>query len=76
MPSDQPRGPVPHADVRVDLSAIRDNVRELRARAGQAEVMAVVKGDAYGHGLVPAARAAQAGGASWLGTAVFAEALA
>lgn len=76
MPSDQPRGPVPHADVRVDLSAIRDNVRELRARAGRAEVMAVVKGDAYGHGLVPAARAAQAGGASWLGTAVFAEALA
>ncbi|NEE00153.1 alanine racemase [Phytoactinopolyspora halotolerans] len=69
-------GAEPHAAVRVDLRAIRDNVAELRARAGAAEVMAVVKGDAYGHGLVPAARAARAGGASWLGTAVLGEALA
>ncbi|WP_166354743.1 alanine racemase [Phytoactinopolyspora limicola] len=69
-------GPVPHAQVRVDLSAIRDNVRELNIRTGAAEVMAVVKADAYGHGLVPAARAAQAGGATWLGTAVLGEALA
>lgn len=68
-------GPVPHVDVRVDLTAIRDNVAELKSRAGSAEVMAVVKGDGYGHGLVPAARAAQAGGATWLGTAVLAEAL-
>ncbi len=67
---------VPHADVRVDLAAIRDNVAELGVRAGAADVMAVVKADGYGHGLVPAARAARAGGASWLGTAVLAEALA
>ncbi|PSK99117.1 alanine racemase [Haloactinopolyspora alba] len=70
------RAPVPHAEVRVDLAAIRDNVAELKARAGRAEVMAVVKADAYGHGLVPAARAARSGGATWLGTAVLAEALA
>jgi alanine racemase len=38
--------------------------------------MAVVKADAYGHGLVPAARAALAGGAAWLGTAQLGEALA
>ncbi|WP_232827215.1 alanine racemase [Jiangella endophytica] len=69
-------GPVPHAEVRVDLAAIRDNVAELAVRAAPAQVMAVVKGDAYGHGLVPSARAAQAGGASWLGTATLAEALA
>ncbi|WP_203433966.1 alanine racemase [Jiangella asiatica] len=69
------RGPVPHAQVRVDLAAIRDNVAELSVRVGRAEVMMVVKADAYGHGLVPAARAAQAGGATWLGTAVLAEAL-
>jgi alanine racemase len=37
--------------------------------------MAVVKADGYGHGLVPSARAAKAGGASWLGTAVLSEAL-
>lgn len=69
-------GPVPHAEVRVDLAAIRDNVAELAVRAAPAQVMAVVKGDAYGHGLVPSARAAQAGGAAWLGTATLAEALA
>ncbi|TDD72089.1 alanine racemase [Jiangella aurantiaca] len=67
---------MPHAEVRVDLAAIRDNVAELAVRAAPAQVMAVVKGDAYGHGLVPSARAAQAGGAAWLGTATLAEALA
>jgi alanine racemase len=68
--------PVPHAQVRVDLAAIRDNVAELGRRASSAAVMAVVKADGYGHGLVPSARAALAGGATWLGTAVLAEALA
>ena len=60
----------------IDLSAIRDNVAALRERAGSAQVMAVVKADAYGHGLVPSARAALAGGAAWLGTAQLYEALA
>lgn len=60
----------------VDLTAIRDNVRALRERAAGAQVMAVVKADAYGHGLVPAARAAVAGGATWLGTAQLFEAIA
>jgi alanine racemase len=68
--------PVPHAEVVVDLAAIRDNVTTLVAAAAPAATMAVVKADAYGHGLVPAARAARAGGAQWLGTAVLAEALA
>ena len=54
------------AEVRVDLDAIEANVRLLRA-ATTAEVMAVVKGDGYGHGIVPAARAAVRGGATWLG---------
>ncbi len=68
--------PVPHAEVTVDLSAIRDNVARLVAAAAGAQTMAVVKADAYGHGLIPSARAAKAGGASWLGTAVLAEAVA
>ena len=38
--------------------------------------MAVVKADGYGHGLLPAARAAQAGGATWLATAQQPEAVA
>jgi alanine racemase len=67
---------VPHALVEIDLGAVRDNVAVLAAKARPAATMAVVKADAYGHGLVPVARAAQAGGATWLGTAVLAEALA
>lgn len=60
----------------IDLDAIAHNVRVLRGRAGGADLMAVVKADAYGHGLVPAARAALAGGASMLGVAQPTEALA
>ena len=71
--ADQPVGP---ARITVDLGAISDNVAALRERVGSTPVLAVVKGDAYGHGLVPSARAALAGGATWLGTAQIAESLA
>jgi alanine racemase len=64
-----------HAVARIDLGAIRANVAALRART-TAEVLAVVKADGYGHGLVPVARAAVEGGATWLGTALVDEALA
>jgi alanine racemase len=60
----------------IDLGAIRHNVRVLCERAAPAAVMAVVKADAYGHGLVPCARAALEGGATWLGVAQLAEGLA
>jgi alanine racemase len=60
----------------VDLDAIRANVAELSRRAGSAAVMAVVKADGYGHGMVPSARAALDGGAAWLGVAFVEEALA
>lgn len=59
----------------VDLGAIRGNVRALAEHAPTAQVMAVVKADAYGHGLVPSALAALEGGATWLGTAQLTEAL-
>ncbi|HEX2705791.1 MAG TPA: alanine racemase [Candidatus Lustribacter sp.] len=61
---------------RVDLDAITANVRILREHAPTASVMAVVKADGYGHGLLPSARAALSGGASWLGVAQLGEALA
>ena len=70
-----PGAPLHPAEVVVDLAAVRDNVATLRAAAGSAAVMAVVKADAYGHGLVPSARAAVAGGAGWLGVAQAGEAL-
>jgi len=56
------------------LAAIRHNVARLNA-ATTAEVMAVVKGDGYGHGAVESARAALGGGASRLGVATIDEAL-
>jgi alanine racemase len=59
----------------IDLSAIKANVETLKS-ATSAELMAVVKADGYGHGLVPSARAALSGGASWLGVAMLDEALA
>jgi len=79
--SDSPRTPPAPAPpglpacAQVDLDAIASNVAALKARAGDAELMAVVKADAYGHGLLPSARAAVAGGASWLGVAQLPEAL-
>lgn len=63
------------AEVVVDLDAITHNVATLRQRAG-VSMMAVVKADGYGHGLLEAGRAARAGGADWLGAAVLEEALA
>lgn len=62
--------------VEVDLGAIRDNVRSLLQAVAPAELMAIVKADAYGHGAVPVARAALEAGATWLGVALVEEGLA
>lgn len=59
--------------VEVDLGAVRHNLGLLRPTS--AEVMAVVKGDGYGHGDVAVARAAVEAGASWLGVALVEEGL-
>ena len=59
---------------RVDLGAIERNCARLAAVAAPAKLCAVVKADGYGHGAVPAARAAQAGGAPWLAVATAGEA--
>ncbi|MGW2517189.1 alanine racemase [Streptomyces sp. NPDC001617] len=64
------------ARAEIDLGALRANVRALRALAPGAQLMAVVKSDAYGHGAVRCARAAVQAGAGWLGTATPEEALA
>lgn len=59
----------------VDLDVICRNVEVLCKHAGSAAVMAVVKADGYGHGLLPSARAALNGGATWLGVAQLSEAM-
>jgi alanine racemase len=62
------------AEAVIDLSAIRKNVALLKGKAG-VDLLAVVKADAYGHGLIPVAKAALEGGASWLGVALLEEAI-
>jgi alanine racemase len=67
--------PAFRAEIVVDLDAIAANTAVLRERVGR-PLMAVVKADGYGHGLLPASRAVLAGGADMLGVAVLDEALA
>ena len=57
----------------VDLAAIEKNVRTLSALVAPVSMCAVVKADGYGHGAVPAAKAAIAGGARWLAVALVEE---
>src|SRR6478672_3822253 len=70
----------PHAEIVIDLGAVRHNVsrlRELVSTGGRSPaLMVVVKADAYGHGMLPVARAARQAGAEWLGVATGEEALA
>lgn len=65
-------GQVRPSRVVVDLDAVAGNVARLGEVAGT-EVCAVVKADGYGHGAVPVARAALAGGARWLAVALVEE---
>ncbi len=59
---------------RVDVGAIERNCARLAAAVAPARLCAVVKADGYGHGAVPAARAALAGGATSLAVATAREA--
>jgi alanine racemase len=60
---------------RIDLGAIERNCSHLRSLLGDGtRLCAVVKADGYGHGAVWAAKAALAGGASWLAVATAGEA--
>lgn len=59
---------------RVDLDAIHANLATARDLAGGRAVLAAVKANAYGHGLVAVSRSIQErGSADWLGIAVTAE---
>ena len=58
--------------VEIDLDAIASNVRALRAAAA-AEVIAVVKADAYGHGALPVSHVALESGAAMLAVATIDE---
>jgi alanine racemase len=74
MPADRMPAGLPSCAL-VDLDAVAANVAQLRRAAPGAALMAVVKADGYGHGMIPVARAAVRGGADWLGVAQLGEAL-
>ena len=64
------------SEITIDLGALRRNVRRLVDAAGGAEVWAVVKAHAYGHGATDCADAALGAGATALCVATVAEGLA
>lgn len=52
----------------IDLGAVRDNIARIRAQLGRGVgLLAVVKADAYGHGMAQVSRAALRAGVDWLG---------
>ena len=55
------------ARLHVDLAALTANLDRVRTTVAPAELMLVVKDDAYGHGLDPVVRTAAAAGVNWFG---------
>lgn len=69
--------PDSRAWIEVSLTAIRRNIEALQNTLGPSiHIMAVVKANAYGHGLVPVAREMLSAGAAWLGVASVGEGVA
>ena len=64
------------SELTIDLGALRRNVRTLLGAAGGSELWAVVKANAYGHGMVDVAAAAVGAGATGLCVATVPEGLA
>ena len=60
----------------VHLQAVAHNICQLRQHAPQAQLMAVVKADGYGHGAYETAQIALASGATFLGVATAEEGIA
>ena len=60
--------------IEIDTDAIAHNIRQFKKLLPrETKLMAVVKGEAYGHGMVPTALAALRSGADWLGVFNLAE---
>lgn len=64
------------ASAEIDLAAYAANLRAIADLVAPAQLMAVLKADAYGHGMLACAAAARAAGADWLGVVTLGEALA
>jgi alanine racemase len=71
------RAHIRSSQIQINLAALRRNATALTALIGPAcELLAVVKADGYGHGMVEVARAALAGGAKRLGVSTVEEGVA
>ena len=69
--------PMPLSWIEVNRSAIRSNLQQFqKILPGDTQLMAVVKGEAYGHGMLPTAQVALDASASWLGVFHLGEAIA
>lgn len=66
---------VPRVTAHIDLDALRHNLARVRECAPDARVMAAVKANAYGHGVVPVAQALASAGVEAFGVACLEEAL-
>ena len=64
------------AEAVIDLAAVRSNLAVIEAAVAGSQVMAVVKADAYGHGMARIAQEARSVGVPWLGVALLSEARA
>jgi len=60
------------ASAEINLLAIANNLKLIKSKTN-AQVLAVVKADAYGHGLIQVGKVAEDAGADWLGTALLEE---
>lgn len=54
----------------VDLSAIQYNIKKIASKIGNTRILGVMKANAYGHGIVQAAKAVLEAGASYIGVAI------
>jgi alanine racemase len=65
----------PHTFAEINLDYLAHNLRQIRQRVAPAEIVAVVKADAYGHGAVPVARRLADEGVRYFVVARFSEAM-
>ncbi len=62
------------AEARIDVDRLASNIALLKSTS-KTDLMAVVKADAYGHGLLGVGLSAEKAGADWLGVALLEEAI-
>lgn len=62
--------------LQIDLDAFEHNLAEVRSHTGEVELMAILKANAYGHGLIPIARKFTELGVKFFGVAFLEEGIA